>query len=350
MFCTILRNKNFRERERVKSKNLFEEIISLENLFLAWKEFKKGKTKKYDVCQFTQHLRENIVKLNQDLENKSYQHSRYQSFYIKDPKLRHIHKACVRDRVLHHAIFRMLYPIFDKHFIFDSYSCRNQKGTHKAVKRLNNFARKVSANNSKKCFFLKCDIKKFFDSIDQDILISLIEKKVKDGNTLWLIKKVIKSFHKGLPLGNITSQLFANVYLNELDQFIKHNLKAKYYIRYCDDFIIAEDCPENFSNYLESISNFLRDKLKLSLHSDKIIVRRYNQGIDFLGYVSFPHHIVLRPKTGKRVLRKVSIRTRELKENKLLEKCFNQILHSYFGMLKHCQGYNIKRKILNLLK
>ncbi len=205
---------------------------------MAWREFKKGKTKKIDVIEFQKNLKDNIYNLHNELKNKIYEHSAYFSFYVKDPKLRHIHKASVKDRVLHHAIFRVLYPIFDRIFIFDSYSCRNNKGTHRAINRLNDFVRKVDKNNTKTCYILKCDIRRYFDSINQDILLSLIKQKIADENAIWLIEIVIKSFSKGLPLGSITSQLLANIYLNELDKFIKHKLKVKYYIRYCDDFVI----------------------------------------------------------------------------------------------------------------
>src|SRR3989344_4649393 len=293
--------KNIKITERVKSAKLFEEIISLKNLCLAWNEFKKGKTKKFDVRQFQLGLKNNLLDLNAELKEKTYRHSNYASFYIQDPKLRHIHKACVKDRVLHHAVFRILYSIFDPTFISDSYSCRIKKGTHKAINRLQKFARKVSKNNTKNYFILKCDIKKFFDSVDHNILVSLIEKKIKDRNVLWLIERIIKSFsvsiNNGLPLGNITSQLFANIYLNELDQFVKHKLKIKYYIRYCDDFVILGDDKKYLEKLIPGINNFLKEKLKLFLHSDKISIRKYHQGIDFLGYITFPHYRILRTKT-----------------------------------------------------
>lgn len=271
---------------------------------MAWKEFRKGKGKKTDVQKFENNLKKNILKLRSELKNRSYRHSNYFSFYVKDPKLRHIHKAGVKDRVLHHAVFRILYYIFDPIFIFDSYSCRIKKGTHRAVNRLNEFARKVGENNAKTCFILKCDIKKFFNSIDQEILLNLLENKIKDREALLLIREIIKSFStspdKGLPLGNITSQLFANICLNELDQFIKHKLKIKYYIRYCDDFVIFSAEREFLEQLIPNIGNFLKEKLKLCLHQDKIIIRRYHQGIDFLGYVSFPYCRILRTKTKKK--------------------------------------------------
>ena len=315
----------------LKSQDLFEKITSQTNLSLAWKEFKAGKTKKKDVAEFQKYIRNNIFKLHYELKNKTYEHSEYFSFYVKDPKLRHIHKACVKDRVLHHAIFRILYPIFDKSFIFDSYSCRNGKGTHKAVNRLNDFARKVSQNNTKTCFILKLDVRKFFDSINQDILLILIKRKIDDENAIWLIERIVKSFPKGLPLGNITSQLFANVYLNELDQFVKHKLKIKYYIRYCDDFVILSRDKIYLENLIYVINNFLKSNLNLFLHPNKIIIRKYRQGIDFLGYVSFPYFQILRTKTRKRMFVRLN------KKN----------LQSYLGVLRHCNGYKILIKVKN---
>ncbi|OGZ77983.1 MAG: hypothetical protein A2312_03210 [Candidatus Staskawiczbacteria bacterium RIFOXYB2_FULL_32_9] len=314
--------------------NIFEKIISLENLFSAWREFKKGKTKKLDVLQFELNLEDNIFSLYSKLKNKTYCHSNYTSFCIKDPKLRKIHKAIVEDRVLHHAIFRILYPIFDKYFIFDSCSCRNNKGVHNAINRLNQFVKKNSKNNTRCCYILKCDVKKYFDSIDQEILLGLIKIKIKDKNAMWLIERIVKSFPAGLPLGNITSQLFANIYLNELDQFIKHKLKQKYYIRYCDDFVIMSLNKEYLKSLIFVITNFLENNLKLSLHKGKIIIERHRRGVDFLGYKNFPDYRILRTKTKKRILDKA-------KEKRGIES-----LISYLGILKHCKSRKIKIKLL----
>jgi len=321
-------------------------------LFLAWKEFRAGKRKKTDVLVFEKNLKENILKLHRELKDKTYKHSDYVSFYINDPKLRKINKATVQDRVLHHAIFRKLYPAFDKLFIFDSYSCRDEKGTHRAVNRLRKFAGKVSKNNTKTCFFLKCDVKKFFDSIDHGILMELIKKEIKDNDSLWLIEKIIKSFsaaeNKGLPLGNITSQLFANIYLNELDKFIKHSLKVKYYIRYCDEFLIIDTNSTHLENLIPKVSDFVDKNLNLFLHPEKTIIKKYRQGVDFLGYVSFPRHRILRTKTKNRIINKIKSKLFLLKQDKLSGQSFNQTIQSYFGVLKHCNGHKIKEKIAKL--
>ena len=176
--------------------NLFEQIISTENLFLSWDEFRIDKKKKEDVLLFEKNLEQNILELHRDLKYHTYKHAVYSAFTISDPKPRHIHKATVRDRIVHHAIYRTIYPIFDRLFIADSYACRLAKGTHRAVKRLEGFTKIVSRNYSRPCFVLKCDVKKFFDSVDHDILLNLLKKKISDVETINLLKEIIESFHK----------------------------------------------------------------------------------------------------------------------------------------------------------
>ncbi|MDP4001668.1 MAG: reverse transcriptase domain-containing protein [bacterium] len=324
----------------VNGHDIFEEIISIENLLQAWREFKRGKTNKLEIQEFALNLEDNLFQLHAELKNETYLHSAYTAFYVNDPKLRRIHKALVRDRLLHHAIFRVLYLVFDKHFIHDSYSCRVRKGTHRAVNRLKKFLVQASHNDSRLVYALKCDVRKFFDSIDQDILLEIICRRIYDERAIRLVRQIVGSFEKspniGLPLGNVTSQLFANIYLNELDQFAKHCLKAKHYLRYCDDFIILGYSPDALKKIANKIDNFLQERLKLSLHPNKIIIRKYRQGIDFLGYVVLPYHRVLRTKTKKRILKKISMGVNK------------NSFQSYLGVLSHCAGYKIKRNILNI--
>ncbi|TSC55833.1 MAG: RNA-directed DNA polymerase [Parcubacteria group bacterium Greene0416_39] len=222
-------------------KNLFEQIISPEPLFSAWDVFKQDKRKRPDVQRFEWNLEENIFKLHRDLKNKRYKHGPYKGFYIKDPKQRHIHKATVRDRVLHHAVFSVINPMFEPTFISTSFSCRIGYGTHRGVATLDNMMRKVSQNNTQPCYVLKCDIKKFFDSVDHNTLLSILGRRIRDEDVMWLLEEIIESFPRGLPIGNLTSQIFANIYMNEFDQFVKHELKVKYYVRYTDDFAIVSD-------------------------------------------------------------------------------------------------------------
>ncbi len=295
-------------------------------------------------------MENNLFQLHRESKNKTYQHSHYTAFNVCDPKLRRIHKATVKDRIIHHAIFRILYPIFDKSFIFDSYSCRIKKGTHRAVNRLEKFCQKASQNNSRNIFALKCDIKKFFDSVNRELLLQLIRKKIQDKNAIWLIEKIIQSFPKGIPLGNVTSQLFANIYLNELDQFVKHKLKEKYYLRYCDDFIILSDKKDYLLGLIPKIDTFLQEQLKLNLHPNKIILRKYRQGIDFLGYVVLPHHRVLRTKTKRRIFKKMQKKKTDFQCNLISKESFDQGRQSYLGVLRHCKGWEIRKKIEKILR
>lgn len=295
--------------------------------------------------KFDFYLEDNICRLRYELKNKKYIHGRYTSFFVRDPKLRHIHKAAVGDRVVHQALFRVLYPIFDKRFIYDSYSCRMDRGTHRGVKRLADFVRKESRNYNNTAYALKCDIKKFFANIDQGVLFELISRRVDCEDTLWLVKSIIKSFAsssgKGLPLGNVTSQLFANIYLNEMDQLIKHEIKVKYYLRYCDDFIILHHDYRYLRRLTGCLDYFLSSRLKLTLHPDKIEIRKLSHGVDFLGYVVKPHYIILRTKTKRRMLSKVKNKARELGLGNLDNNAYRQSVQSYFGILKHCYGHKI---------
>src|SRR3990167_6719683 len=192
----------------------YTSLISTGNLFQAWEEFKKGKRNKKDVQVFERNLEDNLFELHRKLEKKTYRHGAYREFWVNDPKRRHIHKASVEDRIVHHLLYKYLYGVFDKNFINDSYSCRIGKGTHKAVKRLGTFSRKLSRNYTQDFWALKLDIKQFFASVDHRILKDLVSKKVKDKNIIWLLENVIDSFGNGcgIPLGNLTSQIFANIY------------------------------------------------------------------------------------------------------------------------------------------
>jgi len=247
-------------------------LISTENIFNAWHIFKKSKRSKPDVQEFERHLEDNLFQLQYELQSKTYKHSDYQSFYIQDPKQRHIHKPNVRDRVVHQLLYDYLYKLHDKTFFYDSYSCRNNKGTHRAVKRLIQFVRKESHNYTRTCWSVKCDIRKFFAHIDHSILLTVLGRKIADKDVLWLIEQVIDSFHtgsslgRGLPLGNLTSQIFANIYMNEFDQWIKHSLKIKYYMRYADDFILVSRKRAYLEHMIDPMKQYLSMNLALTMH------------------------------------------------------------------------------------
>jgi RNA-directed DNA polymerase len=336
--------------------DIFKRIISLENLFSAWDEFRKDKQKKRDVLWFEWRLEENIFRLHRELNNKQYCHGPYTSFYITDPKVRHIHKAAVRDRILHHAVFSMLNPIFEPSFIAYSFSCQEDKGTHKGVSALERMLWQVSNNHTASCYALKCDIKQFFGSVDHDILFAILKRRIQDDDALWLIKEIIAGFtsdhttifeRKGLPIGNLTSQLFANIYLNEFDQYVKHILKVKKYVRYTDDFVIVSENRAYLENIITLLRKFLTDRLLLTLHPRKVTIRKFSRGINFLGYILLPHYRLLRTKTERRIFRKLHRRAVEYHNGIIQQESLEQSLQSYLGVLSHANAYKISQELLN---
>lgn len=343
----------FPERERESTFGIFHDAVSISNLLDAWNEFKRGKRKKKDIAEFEMRLEDRIFRLHRELTDKTYTHDPYFDFYVCDPKRRHIHKATVADRVLHQAVFRVLYPIFDKHFIYDSYSSRNNKGTHAGVDRLISACRKETKNWRTIAYALKCDIRKFFDSIDHTILRRLIVKKVTDPDMLWLIDIIFQSFEKrpgkGLPLGNVTSQLYANIYLNELDQFAKHELKARRYFRYCDDFVIVHPDKKFLESLLPRIQEFLTETLEMQLHPNKIEIRKISQGVDFLGYVILPHTTVVRTRTKQRIIRKMKQVQKDFMQQKISKERFQNTKASFLGVLSHGRNGKLSRHIKNMI-
>ena len=219
---------------------------------------------------------------------------------------------------------------------------------HKALNQFQSFGRKASLNHTKTAWVLKCDVRKFFASIDQGILIGILRERILDRDVLWLLERVIESFYSplpalplekrgrkpGLPLGNLTSQLLVNIYMNEFDQFAKHRLKAKYYIRYADDFVVMSQDREWLKGILIEIGKFLDGRLHLKLHPKKVSIETIASGVDFLGWVHFPDHLVLRTVTRKRMFR--NIRAKEGKK---------ETVQSYLGLLSHGNAFGLEKQI-----
>lgn len=326
-------------KRRVCFIHTYEHIISIENLLLAWQEFLSGKKMRKDVLHFGRNLMSNIILLHEDLANGIYRHSNYHAFNVSDPKPRNIHKASVRDRLLHHALYRELYPFFDRTFISTSFSCRRYKGMHRALDQFRAYSHKASKNKTRTVWVLKCDIRKFFASVDQVALLNILDGYIEDKRIISLLSEIIRSFHstendRGLPLGNLTSQLLVNVYMNEFDQFVKHKLKAKYYIRYADDFVFLSDDKAWLESILPRVAAFLGERLKLSLHPDKVFIRTLASGVDFLGWVHFPNHRVIRTGTKRRMWKRL-IET-DGKE---------QTVQSYLGLLGHGNAQKVRGSI-----
>jgi len=276
--------------------------VTFENLLLAWEDFVQGKRSREDVNDFALHISDNLFDILFELQNERYVHGGYQEYIVCDPKKRTIHKASVKDRVIHRLLYNALYDYFDRRYIDDSYSCRVGKGTHKAQARFRNFVNVVSKNYTKSCYVLKFDIKKCFQSIDTKILKCILVQHIEDIKIRNLAFFVIDSFSDGLPLGNLTSQLFINVYLHELDIYVKQDLKVRYYLRYADDMVLVSADRKSLEETYACVQLFLKQNLLLISHK-KMITSVY-AGVDILGSVFFPQYERLRRSTERRKKRR----------------------------------------------
>ena len=342
--------------------NLYKELCSKENLLKAYLKARKGKLKKKGVIEFSKNLEDEVNLLQKELLEYEYKPQELRKFIVRDPKTRKIHASAFRDRVIHHAIINILEPIYEKIFIYDSFASRKNKGSHKAVKRFDYFKRKVSCNgkllrknynsNSIEGYILKADIKHYFETVDHDILIKILNKKINDKSFIWLIKQVLNNFEskengRGMPLGNFTSQFFANIYLNELDYFVKHDLKAKYYIRYVDDFVILHKSKNKLEYYYKpKITNYLKT-LNLEIHPDKSQITPFHKGIQFLGYRIFYHHKLLRKRNLRKFSKKFSIHLKAYRKGIISKTDLLGRLQGWFGYSQWANTYKLRNKILN---
>ena len=289
-----------------KINNVYPEIISRENLYRSAHLAARGRRYGDAVADFNFNLEEEMGALHRELADKTYRHRKYRMFTIYDPKKRNIAAAPFRDRVVHHAVHDVIEPFIDKTFIHDSYACRKGKGTHIAVDRTQSFLR---ANR----FCLHGDVKKYFPSIDHRVLKEMLAKRTTDKDLLWLANGIIDSASqvmessvprdgggKGLPIGSLTSQFFANLYLNELDYFLKFDMRCRYYLRYMDDFLIFGNDKEELYEAKIRIRDFLKNKLQLDLHEGKSQVYKTRNGIKFLGFRIYENHRRLASDNVKR--------------------------------------------------
>lgn len=351
-----------------------EKGISLEKLVTAYLDCRRRKRNTETALEFEFALEENLVKLYDDLISGNYEISESICFIVLYPKPREVWAACFRDRVVHHLIYNEISKRFYNRFIKDTYSCIPERGTTNAVKTLKRYVRAVTNDYTETAYYLKADLKNFFVSIDKNILYAEIKKLVPEDWLLKLIKQVI--FHdcktkveiksskwkfdllptykslwytpdeKGLPIGNLTSQFFSNVYLNVLDQYVKHHWKCKYYCRYVDDFIILDKDPQKLNEIHKDLTRFLKERLALDLHQNKKSVNKIERGIDFVGFVAKPYRTILRQKTLKRIFKMI----REQKKNPFwytpeeLQK-FAASINSYLGILRNTNGYRLRQII-----
>ena len=337
-------------------RNFYSELTSFENIFLAYKKARKHKSTRNYVIEFEKDLLNNILKLKHELETCTYTPEPLKTFILRDPKTRKISKSEFRDRIVHHALFNVLEPIYEKRFIYDSCANRKNKGNLFAIRRFYKFLRKVTKNgtltinkynnNSIISYCLKADIKHYFETVDQQILLKIIKRKVKDEKVIWLTEQILINFNtkikgKGMPLGNLTSQFFANIYLNELDYFIKHNLRIKYYIRYVDDFVILHESYDQLLKWKGYISGFLIDNLKIELHKDKSRIIPLSRGIDFIGFRNFYYYKLLR----NRNVRKMKNKIRSYKEGIITKDKITESFQGWQAYAKWANTHKLRNKI-----
>ena len=342
--------------------SLYDQLCLMKNLRKSYKKARKGKGIKWYVREFESDLEKNLLQLQKELHKQIYEPRSMKTFTIPDPKTRVISASAFRDRVVHHALCNIIEPIFDKSFIYDSYANRKDKGTHAALERFDYFVRKVSLNgkllskakdnNQIYGYALKADIKHYFDSVDHDVMMHSISRKIQDGKVIWLIKKILDNHFtkgKGMPIGNLTSQFFANVYLNELDYFVKHRLKAKYYIRYVDDFVILDASKEKLESYKAAINEFLKS-IKLELHPQKSKVVPLQKGVKLLGFRAFYKYKLPKKGNVRRIRSRISHFIDLYKDDVIDKPEIFESVEGWNAYVVHANSYKLRKRIMRKLK
>lgn len=365
-------------------------IFTLEKLFKAYKECQKGKKNTVNALMFELHREKNLMSLLDDLTSRRYEISRHICFIVTVPTPREIFAADFRDRIVHHLLCNEISGVFEVDFILHSYANRRGKGTHKAVEQLRKDIRQVK-NKTEEGQYLKLDIQSFFRSINREILFALVEKKLDDPResltftgmwqeeVLWLAKKIIfhdpttnylykgnldkKSLipkHKslfyaqgcGLPIGNLTSQFFANVYLNELDQFVTMTLGVERYVRYVDDFVLVDEDKNKLKSLIAPIDMFLKERLALRVHPGKIQLQETRKGVDFLGYFIRPNHTLVRQKVVRRCKKRLQDFSEAFsaddichEDKEKLAECALPVINSYYGHFGHASSFNLRKHL-----
>lgn len=320
--------------------NLYEKVCSLENLMLADEKARKGKLRSHGVLKHDKNREANIIKLREALLNQTFRTSKYDVFIIKEPKEREIYRLpYFPDRIVHHAVMNVLEPIWVSIFTEDTYSCIKNKGIHAAAKKVKKALRE-SPENTKYC--LKIDVRKFYPSINHDILKATIRRKIKDKKLLWLLDEIIDSA-QGVPIGNYLSQYFANLYLAYFDHWIKEVKKVKYYFRYADDIVILSSGKPELHSLLKDIREYFAD-IKLEVKKNWQVFPVDSRGIDFVGYVFFHSHTRMRKSIKQRFCRRIK---RLNKRTNITEKEYNSNIAAWWGWAKYCNSKNLINKLSN---
>jgi retron-type reverse transcriptase len=341
-------------------KHLYPQIYDFANLERAFRKARRGKRNQRNVADFEFNLDQELLRLHDELKEETYRSGGYRHFHIYDVKPRRISAAPFRDRVVHHALCQVIEPIWEARFIHDSYACRKGKGTHAALGRCTHFARRYP-------FVLQCDIVQFFPSVDHAILYDLLARRITCEPTLALIHHIIDSgrgIHdaryemqwfsgddllsatrpRGLPIGNQTSQFWANVYLHELDKFVKQKLRCKAYLRYCDDFMLFAHDKPTLHRWRREIEAFLVT-LRLKIHPHKTRVHPVATGIPFLGFVSYPTHRLLMRRNGVAFRRRFRRQLIQLQQGNLSQEQLHQSVRAWISHARHGDTWGLRRAL-----
>jgi len=322
-------------------RRLFDSVTAFPNLLLASKLAQRGKRFRYETACFNFGLEKDLVKLQEELISGAWTPGAYHSFTVFEPKERPIVAAPYRDRVVHHALHNIIEPVFDAGFMGDSYACRDGKGTHAALDRAQDFLRLSR-------FVLQCDVRKFFFSINHETLRSIISRKIGCARTLAVIYKIIASGGSvGLPIGNLTSQLFANAYLNELDRFVKQGLGRRRYLRYMDDFLIFGDCKSELADIKIKIAGFLEDRLQLKLKETKSVIHHAVNGVSFLGFRLFPCHRRLTGANVAKFVKHFKALRADRRGGTVGFQEMNASVRAWVAHAEHGNTWNLRAKILS---
>jgi len=327
--------------------NLYSKIYDYENIYKAYLDARKSKRYRNEVLKFTSNLEENLITIQNELIWKSYTPRTSRQFYVIEPKKRLITAPAFYDRVVHHALHNIIESVFDRSFIYHNYACRHGKGTHAAVDYFQKSLQKIQ-NKHDKVYCLKIDVAQYFPSINHDILFGLIKRKIKDTNVLWLIKTIVDSSptNPGLGIGALTSQLFANVYLNHLDHYAKEVLQVKNYVRYMDDVVILHPDKKYLHGIRKDIESFLWSDLRLKTNGKTQVIAT-NRGVTFLGYRVWSTHRLLKGQSKRRIKRKLRLFMKLYSKRKIQLDEIRASIHSWLGHVKHCNSYNLRKKIFD---
>jgi len=358
--------------------------IDVEQLFEAYLSCRKTKRYTQNALKFEVDYEANLFQLKDEIENGSYSPGRSIAFIVNKPVKREIFAADFRDRVMHHWLINKLNPLFEKVFIKDSYACRIGKGTHYGVKRADSFIKACSENYTKDSYILKLDILGFFMHINRKLLYTMLEKFIHQYYTqqdkalvLEITKKIIfnqptqnciiKGSNKdweglpknkslfnspqdcGLPIGNLTSQVFANFYMHQFDAFITKELELKYYGRYVDDFVIVHPDKDYLKSLIPQLSNFLLSTLQLTLHPKKIYLKHYSKGVKFLGTVIKPNRIYIANRTKGNFYNAIEKQNKIIQDHKPTKEekaAFLSSMNSYLGIMKHYKSYKLRKRMI----